>query len=156
MDHRQESFWDGLTPQQIEIIVRSNNRFDGRTQSQAEAYLHSMLQPRQSLEDGRNRRQAFREQRLRAIRESRARRRSQGDKKNWSDEELRLFGELQHPFVDQTCTSHNWQVWSLWKYLFDENYYENHKRWDKTMTEQQTEENIMTIQELLREAQEDN
>ncbi len=45
---------------------------------------------------------------------SRAKRFKSGDNKLWSEQELRWFGQLQQPYVDETCPSHAWKEWKCY------------------------------------------
>ncbi len=93
-----------LTPDQIKKVVESNNNFDQQTQEKV--HLHAMAVPGQNKYDVLQKMRAFREETISEIRKSREERKQNGDDRVWTEKELILFGELQHPTADATCPAH--------------------------------------------------
>jgi RHS repeat-associated protein len=142
----------GLTQQQINRVVASNNAFDSSTQNPGQCFMHSMLDPGQTLQQGIAARERFRQNLLRQIRESREKRSKNGDNSRWSDQELDWFGQLQHPFADEICSTHDWQVldWSKWK-LYNP-YMAQHGSGDLNMTPDQANRASRIVGDLFNEA----
>jgi len=142
----------GLTQQQINRVVASNNAFDSSTQNPGQCFMHSMLDPGQTLQQGIDAREGFRQNILRQIRESREKRSKNGDNSQWSDQELDWFGQLQHPFADEICSTHDWQVldWSKWK-LYNP-YMAQHGSGDLNMTPDQANRASRIVGDLFNEA----
>lgn len=143
----------GLTAEQVNVIIKSSESFDFWTQMASPSYLHSMLAPSQTRAEGVELREQFKQDTLGQIRQNRAHRRENGDASLWSNYELKLFGRLQHAFVDEVCVSHSWLEWDLSYWAFEnDNYDEFHKKWDGILSPDQSERTDTVIQSLYQQA----
>jgi RHS repeat-associated protein len=149
----------GLSSGQIKIVVEANNWFDLEYQDDKYSYYHSMRAPGQPLETAKKLRDQFKLEILKKIRESRVNRKCAGDDRIWSDEELKYFGYLQHPYVDETNPGHAWKEWNItpWKYnpiYFINNSLYPYTHWDqdKEITPELLNKNAQIVRGLFKEA----
>jgi RHS repeat-associated protein len=101
----------GLTNKDVETIATEDKAFDNETQSDDMQYVHSMRgNEKETIAEAHQKRTDFKKTTLNAIRAHRINRKQSGDMRYWDEVELQLFAQLEHPFVDETCPTHNWQV----------------------------------------------
>lgn len=112
-------------------------------QGDGKNYLHSMRDKGQPLNEAKTLRKNFKNDILNRIYKSRARRAKKGDKRLWSKYELYLFGELQHPYVDEKTPNHGWKEFKG---------YLDHGLGDFFMSEKKLFQNVGIIRSLFTEA----
>ncbi|MBI4243270.1 MAG: RHS repeat-associated core domain-containing protein, partial [Planctomycetes bacterium] len=148
----------GLTQDQIQVVVSANNWFDLTTQGSSDSYKHSMTAPGQTKGAAMILRERFKQKILNQIKTSRAKRYKQVNSceltpTEWTPQELKWFGQLQHPFVDENSASHQWQEWRAVDYVTNEdNYRTTHQTADDYLPATDLSKNAGIIQMLFQEA----